>query len=133
MVSDSCAWDTAAMMRALVLAETMQSRLGSFISRTRMALGIEASAKNKVKQSSEKVAPPRRKYKMGDVVFYDNRLWFVHRDESEDGIVEMSRSKTLKIKVYCSDLDLVCAYGERADVNRIRKNTEERREHDLGV
>lgn len=54
MVSDSRELDNAAMMRAMVLAETIQSRLGSFISRTRMALGIEASAKKyEVKQSKE--------------------------------------------------------------------------------
>ena len=38
--------DTQAMLSALVIAETIQSRLSSFIDRTRLALGIHPITKS---------------------------------------------------------------------------------------
>lgn len=71
----------------------------------------------------EKIAAPRRKYETGDVVFHANELWFVHREENEEGDVALNNGSGTIRKTHYSALSLICPYGERADVkNLISKN-----------
>ena len=63
----------------------------------------------------KKVTTARRKFKKGDIVLYDSKLWFIHRNEDENGIVEMSNGKKLMIKAHYSTLDIVCAAENRED------------------
>lgn len=64
----------------------------------------------------KKVTTARREFKKGDIVLYDRKLWFIHRNEDENGIVEMSNGKKLMIKAHYSTLDLVSAAENREDI-----------------
>lgn len=62
----------------------------------------------------EKIAPPRRKFKAGDVVYAFYGYWGVSHDENENGFVEIGNSNQIR-SAFPSELILICAAEDRAD------------------
>lgn len=62
----------------------------------------------------EKVAPPRRKFKAGDVVYSFGKYWGLSHDEDNLGMVLMGCGSTQRHTHY-SYVELICAAENRED------------------